>query len=84
MLVVALGVILSGVALLAMTPAPESSFGWFAEAPSSDTSLVPDGAQLVSTVTLLGSALVALGSVGLAFFLGLILGSRRSDAGHET
>ena len=57
------------------------SFGWFAYQPDSGATFSPQGNVVILTRTaVVGSAVLALGLITLAFLAGLRRGDRRSDA----
>jgi hypothetical protein len=58
-----------------MTPV---AFGWFAYQPLANAAFVPGGSgTYVSSITLTGTVLLALGCIGLAFLAGWRLGADR-------
>jgi heme/copper-type cytochrome/quinol oxidase subunit 1 len=68
-----------GVCLITFAaPEPEYSFGWTAYAPLPDTMYSPVGAYALSTIEVVGFALLAAGLAALAFWGGYSLGNRRS------
>jgi len=67
---VGVAVLLTGTMILHTTP---TSFGWFAYAPLSDTAYVP---PFVQPQTVAGLAVIALGLVLVAGWVGFVIGRR--------
>jgi heme/copper-type cytochrome/quinol oxidase subunit 1 len=84
---VVLGAVAAVIGLvLLLVPSGQASFGWFAYAPLSDTTFFPPGVQL-SPHRQIGSALLPIGLLILAFGAGWLLGqyqaaSPRRAPGH--
>ena len=77
----ALAVIGGAVTIVVATPpASSASFGWFAYAPLSGAVFAPEAAAVVSTASIVGAGVVALGLAAVAFWGGYRLGVRRGTA----
>ncbi|GAB2528187.1 hypothetical protein [Paramicrobacterium agarici] len=69
--------VLAGGITLAVTSSQPRSFGWIAYTPRSDFIFTPGIGNFFSDPSIIGFLLVALGLIGLAFWAGFVLGSRR-------
>jgi len=82
LLLVAITALVVGACLIAFAalPEPESSFGWTAYAPLSNTVYSPAGAHVLSTAEMVGFGLMAAGLIGLAFWGGCAVGREHPRA----
>ncbi|MCW4457179.1 hypothetical protein [Microbacterium sp. MPKO10] len=69
--------VLAGGITLIVTSFQPRSFGWFAYPPQSEFIFTPGVGSFFSDPSFIGCLLIALGLIGLAFWAGFSLGSRR-------
>jgi heme/copper-type cytochrome/quinol oxidase subunit 1 len=77
LLIVAIIAVATGSVIAVVSAAQPISFGWVAYAPLSGEVFNPNRAHIVTTTTVLGLALAALGLIVGAFWAGLMVGRRR-------
>ncbi|MGO4192859.1 hypothetical protein AB4Y67_14445 [Arthrobacter sp. YAF17] len=82
---VALALILAGIVLLSV-PVQQESFGWFAYAPLSQQTFVPQGMLIMDREKWAGVVLTGAGLLALTFWSGFRAGrrSRRRGDGHPS
>lgn len=78
---VALALMLAGVVLLSV-PVRQESFGWFAYAPLSQQTFVPQGMLIMDREKWTGVVLTGVGLLVLAFWSGFRAGRRTPRRGH--
>ncbi|WP_417234124.1 hypothetical protein [Arthrobacter sp.] len=73
----AMAAVVVGGFLLLRSESRPATFGWFAYAPLAEGTGTWEGLHVISTGGLVGTAVLVLGLVVLAFWCGLRLGARR-------
>ncbi len=74
--VTAILIVILGTAII-LVAGSEASFGWFAYAPLSNTTFLPEGIVYLGASSRVGMALCGVGLVVLAFWMGYRTGRRR-------
>lgn len=79
LLIVAVCAVVAGVVTLSVVSMSTQtvSFGWFAYAPLSHTAFGAGSGYFVSWAEMIGYLVLAVGLIGLAFWAGIRVGSRR-------
>ncbi|MET0780253.1 MAG: hypothetical protein ABWZ16_01870 [Microbacterium sp.] len=71
--------VLTGAVVLIVGLLTPVTYGWFAYQPLADATFTPGGNDVVlSRVTIIGSIVVTIGVLALAFLAGLRVGAKRS------
>lgn len=68
-----------GAVMLVIGLSTPTSFGWFAYSALSENVLTSSGVYVLTPSTVIGAALVAIGTAGVAFVLGTAHGAKRHD-----
>ena len=80
--------VLTGVVVLIVGLLTPVTYGWFAYQPLSDATFTPGGSDVVlSRVTIIGSVVLTVGLLALAFLAGWRAGAKRStliDDSHDS
>ena len=72
---------LTGVVVLVVGLLTPVTYGWFAYQPAADATFTPGGSDVVlSRLTIIGSIMIAVGLLALAFLAGWRAGAKRSPA----
>ena len=76
--------VLTGAVVLIVGLLTPVSYGWFAYQPLADAAFTPGGGDVVlSRVTIIGSILLTMGLLALAFLAGWRTGAKRSPLGNS-
>ncbi len=79
-ILVVIGIVIVVVVMNPLNGGGATAFGWFAYQPLANAVFVPGNLVVLTPSMMLGTGLTVLGLLGLAFLLGLRLGTRSSTA----